>query len=247
MDHFTEEKLPVLPEKINASMQLPFSMIVAGPSGAGKSTLVSGMLDPNKHTLFSEEFTFVKIFVGTKMENNSMAMDIKNKLGSRCMIFDQIDAENCSSIIERETNNVSLDKGLFIIDDLMVEAGNSGVLNPLFTKVSSHYGLSIIFITQNLFQKSRNNDNATLYRNAGYIVIFSSPLDNTTADIIARRLKPTGFRTLSRMLLQECTKHRYIMIDGRQSTDERIRYRTDILSERDSVVAYQRVFVLRND
>ena len=42
-------------------------------------------------------------------------------------------------------------KGCLIFDDLMEELSECGVLTKLFTKFSTHYGVSIINIKQNLF------------------------------------------------------------------------------------------------
>jgi hypothetical protein len=60
---------------------------------------------------------------------------------------------------------------LLIIDDLMNEA-DQNVCN-LFTKLSHHRNVSVVFITQNLFYK--NKFVRTMNLNTHYIVMFKNP------------------------------------------------------------------------
>ena len=57
-------------------------------------------------------------------------------------------------------------KGCLIFDDLMEELSHCGVLLKLFTKYSTHYDVSIINITQNLFHQGTGkhcSDHTTVY------------------------------------------------------------------------------------
>jgi hypothetical protein len=60
---------------------------------------------------------------------------------------------------------------LLIIDDLMNEA-NQNVCN-LFTKLSHHRNVSVVFITQNLFHRNRHI--RTMNLNTHYLVLFKNP------------------------------------------------------------------------
>ena len=72
-------------------------------------------------------------------------------------------------------------KGCVILDDLMKELGEMGILLDLFTKMSSHYNTSVIHITQNLFHKGSGkhlSDHVGVYHNSHITVLFNNPLDN---------------------------------------------------------------------
>jgi hypothetical protein len=75
---------------------------------------------------------------------------------------------------------------LLIIDDLMNEA-DQNVCN-LFTKLSHHRNVSVVFITQNLFHK--NKFVRTMNLNTHYIVMFKNPRDASQVAILARQMYP---------------------------------------------------------
>jgi hypothetical protein len=75
---------------------------------------------------------------------------------------------------------------LLIIDDLM-NAANQNVCN-LFTKLSHHRNLSVVFITQNLFHK--NKLVSTINLNTRYIIMFKNPRDASHVAILARQMYP---------------------------------------------------------
>jgi len=59
---------------------------------------------------------------------------------------------------------------LLILDDLMTEADNS--IANVFTKISHHRNLSVVFLTQNLFHQNKH-----ISLNSHYIVLFKNPRD----------------------------------------------------------------------
>ena len=78
-------------------------------------------------------------------------------------------------------------KGCLIFDDLMGELSECGVLTKLFTKFSTHYGVSIINIMQNLFhQGTGKSDHVSVYRNTRVLVIFNNPMDNSILTTISK-------------------------------------------------------------
>ena len=82
-------------------------------------------------------------------------------------------------------------KGCVIFDDLMSELSECGLLVDLFTKFSSHYSLTIIHITQNVFFKSagkHGTDNVTIFRNTQVLVLFQTPMDMSMLMMIAKQI-----------------------------------------------------------
>ena len=65
----------------------------------------------------------------------------------------------------KERSNKKM-KGCLIFDNLMEELSECGVLTKLLTKFSTHYGVSIINIMQNLFhQGTGKSENFSVYHN----------------------------------------------------------------------------------
>ena len=80
-------------------------------------------------------------------------------------------------------------KGCVIFDDLMSELSECGLLLDLFSKYSSHYDLTTIHITQNIFFKAEEkhgSDHVTIYQNMHVLVLFKNPLDNTVIHTITQ-------------------------------------------------------------
>jgi hypothetical protein len=117
---------------------------------------------------------------------------------------------------------------LLIIDDLMNEA-DQNVCN-LFTKLSHHRNVSVVFITQNLFHK--NKFVRTMNLNTHYVVMFKNPRDAGQVAILARQMYP-GKSQFVVEAFEDATKepYGYLLIDLRPDTDDRYRIRTKIFPD----------------
>ena len=124
---------------------------------------------------------------------------------------------------------------LLIIDDLMNEADQS--VCDLFTKLSHHRSVSVVFITQNLFHK--NKFVRTMNLNTHYIVMFKNPRDASQVAVLARQMYPGKSRFVVEAF-QDATKkpHGYLLIDLRPETDDAYRIRTNIFPDDDRQYVY---------
>jgi hypothetical protein len=124
---------------------------------------------------------------------------------------------------------------LLIIDDLMNEA-DQNVCN-LFTKLSHHRGVSVVFITQNLYH--RNRFVRTMNLNTHYIVMFKNPRDANQVTTLARQMYP-GRSKFMVEAFKDATKnpYGYLLIDLKPETDERYRIRTNIFPDDDRQYVY---------
>jgi len=77
-----------------------------------------------------------------------------------------------------------------ILDDLM-DHGNEFVVY-LFTKISHHHNLSVVYVCQNLFDKSKYH--RTISLNAHYIVLMRNPRDTQPVAILARQILAGDWR-----------------------------------------------------
>jgi hypothetical protein len=107
----------------------------------------------------------------------------------------------------------------------------------LFTKLSHHRNVSVVFITQNLFHK--NKFVRTMNLNTHYIVMLKNPRDASQVAILARQMYP-GKSQFVMEAYEDATKepHGYLLIDPRPDTDDRYRIRAKIFSDDPRQCAY---------
>ena len=124
---------------------------------------------------------------------------------------------------------------LLIIDDLMNEADET--VCKLFTKLSHHRNVSVVFLTQNLFHKSPHV--RTMNLNTHYLVLFKNPRDATQVATLARQMYPGKSKFLLEAF-EDATKepYGYLLIDLKPETDEKYRIRTNIFPDDDRQYAY---------
>ena len=109
----------------------------------------------------------------------------------------------------------------------MSKAGDSKELGDLFTKGSHHRNLTIIYIVQNLFDKSRSM--RTISLNSQYLVLFKYPRDKTFVQHLGNQMHPKNTKLLVDAF-DDATQapYGYLLIDLRQETPEDMRIRTNI-------------------
>ena len=92
-------------------------------------------------------------------------------------------------MIDFETLDASVPK-LLILDDMMGELSQE--ITNLFTKHAHHRTLSVIFTTQNIFDK--NKYMRTISLNATYLIMFKSPRDGSQIAYLSRQMRPDNPR-----------------------------------------------------
>ena len=79
---------------------------------------------------------------------------------------------------------------LLIIDDLMSEANQ--LVTDIFTKILHHRHISVIYMTQNVFDKNKFVRIISL--NAHYLVLFKNPPDASQFAVLSRQMYPDSWR-----------------------------------------------------
>ena len=146
----------VMVEVYDARFKHPFTCVVVVPSGSGKSTFVRNLL-LKQGRLIDITFDYVIIFLGTDMSENNTISTLGRVLPQRVYL---VKVKNVYPTREELQKNFPMDlknmlkersdkklKGCLIFNDLMEELSECSVLTKLFTKFSTHYGVSIINIT----------------------------------------------------------------------------------------------------
>lgn len=117
---------------------------------------------------------------------------------------------------------------LIIVDDLMSESGSS--IEHLFTKGCHHRNISLIFLTQNIFYKSKHS--RTMSLNTQYLIIFKNARDKLQIATLARQMYPGNANFLIQAFTDATAKpYSYLLIDLRNQTPDNIRVRTNIFPD----------------
>jgi len=194
--------------------QHPFSCIIAGPSSCGKTTFLTKMIQKGD-ALCNVNFTNIIWCYSLHHPN-------LDTLGKRITYIKGIPTLD-SKVYNEPT--------LIVLDDLMSKKNKNSVAD-LFTQGSHHLGVSVVYITQNIFHKAKEERDISL--NANYIILFKSPRDNSQIRHLSYQMYPHNSSFLTKCF-QDATKkpHGYLLIDLKQSTPENCRVRTNLLCESD--------------
>ena len=117
---------------------------------------------------------------------------------------------------------------MYVLDDLMSDASESQTVCNLFIEGSHHLNISVFYLMQNAFYKSKHNRSMQI--NASYLILFKNPRNNVQPAIIARDMFPTNWKGFLRKYHEATSKpYGYLLIDFKQETPEDQRVVTDII------------------
>jgi hypothetical protein len=192
---------------MNPAWKHPFTGIIAGPTGSGKSV-----------------FTFKFI-----SEVDSMISPPPEKIiycyGEYQPMFSEYPQVTFNEGLPDLAQFDGKERTLLILDDLMSETNDS--VSNIFTKVSHHRNVSVLYLSQNLFYKSKQN--RTISLNAHYIVLFKNPRDALQVATLARQMYPGQSKFLVEAFKDATEKpFGYLLLDLKPDTDEKYRIRTNI-------------------
>ena len=80
------------------------------------------------------------------------------------------------------------DHSLVVLNDLMSQCSNDQRVADLFTRGSHHRGISVLYLTQNLFPRGKLS--RTISLNSHYFVIFRNPCDSLGFSTLAKQMFP---------------------------------------------------------
>lgn len=185
----------------------PFTAIIAGPTSCGKSCFIKKFL--------TEINTMVDVNISEVVYCLPQSQPI-DKAFTKYKISRGIpDIETFDDLAPR----------LIILDDLMREADGSVV--DLFTKGSHHYNVSVIFVTQNIFNQGKGRRDISL--NSHYIVCFKNPRDKQQINTLSRQVYPENVRYIQEAYKDATAQpYGYLLFDLKQSTPDLYRFRTNI-------------------
>jgi len=124
---------------------------------------------------------------------------------------------------------------LLIIDDLISETNQ--IVANIFRKISHHRNSSMLYLTQNLFDKNRFA--RTISLNAHYYVLFKKPRDAIQFATLARQMYTNDSR-FAVEAYRDATSvpYGYLLIDLKPEQDDRYALRTNIFPGDDTQFVY---------
>ncbi len=197
---------------MDVRFKVPANFYVSGQSQSGKSHLVRRLL---QHTdeLFYPVPTKIVYCYG---EYQKEFKELRN--------VDLV--EGFPSDLDELTKGH--DHSIVVLDDLMSECSKDQRVSDLFTRGSHHKGISVFYLTQNLFPPGKLS--RTISLNCHYIFVFKNPRDSLGIATLAKQMFPKRSDYLVDSF-QDATKqpYSYLLIDCHPQTPEHIRLRTNIL------------------
>ncbi len=199
---------------MDVRFRTPANFYICGQSQSGKSYLVRSML---RH--LEELF-------------NPVPIKIIYCYGIYQKEFEQFSLPNLT-LVEGFPENLHTmvqghDSSLVVLDDLMSHCSNDQRVSDLFTYGSHHLGISVLYLTQNLFPPGDRS--RTISLNSHVLIVFRNPRDSLGIATLARQMFPKQSKYLLEAYHNATNKpYGYLVIDCHQLTPENMRLRTNVL------------------
>lgn len=203
-------------DSVDARLFNGSSLIVSGPTMSGKTTFVNNLLE-NKDLIFKN--TISKVY----WISASMPAIRKPLYQYHVGIPDDFDFLQNNSLV--------------VLDDLMVESSDNCAITNLFTRISHHQNIFIIYITQNYFSQCKQGTNRR--RNTQYVALFKNPADMAQIRTLGSKMYPNSKFMIDAYNDATRHPHSYLFLDLRQETDEDLRVRTRILPHELPQIVYK--------
>ena len=205
----------------------PANFYVCGMSQSGKTSLIHSMLKILEELFHPIPTQVIYCFGQPQKEFNELI-----KIVPKIKLVEGF-PDDLYEMINGHTNL------LVILDDLMCQCSNDQCVSDLFTRGSHHRGLTVMYLTQNLFPPGKLS--RTISLNSHYMIIFKNPRDSLGISTLARQMYPHNTNFLLQSF-QDATKkpNGYLLLDSHQLTPENMRSRTNILPGEKQIVYVKR-------
>ena len=200
----------------------PFRLLVAGSSGSGKTTLVTKVLANACESMSRVPSRVILHY--------SHMQEAYRKL-------ERIAPCPVTLIQGGPDSDLKTESGtLLLIDDL--QASHAEDVAAWFTRKSHHMDTAVIYLVQNLFDKTPHN--RTISLNSTHIVLFRNPRDASQVTHLDKQVFPGLGGLLSEVyrMATDSSPHSYIVLDFNQATPSPFRLRNTLLPLTDYPNAY---------
>ena len=205
------------------------SFVITGPSNSGKLIFTKKLINKLNNMNEVNPPTKVLYYYGVhQVLFDEMERSMKNilfnilfheGLSTKCFIEEYSDTEHT----------------LIVLDDLMNVALNSEMVEQLFVQSCHHKGLSVVFITQNIYQPGSRA--RTINLNATYLCLFHNIRDKLQVNCLAKQMYQ-GQTKMFMEAYEDCTKnnYRYLFIDMYPHSQDEYHLRTNIFPGEDTII-----------
>ena len=199
-------------------LQAPFSMIVACPSRCGKTTFVYRLLLHASQVMTKSP--------GRVLYFYNQWQPLLREMWRSKLIHALI--PRLPTVQDLRSMLRANDDGLVVVDDFMKDANSD--LGYMFTALSHHHNVSVIFLSQNIF--SQHGPYRDMSLSATYLVYFKNPRDGSQIAHFARQFCPDAPSAVVRGYRQ-ATKLPYssVLFDFHPRTPDYLRMRTRIFPD----------------
>ena len=210
---------------MDVRFKTPANFYICGQSQSGKSYLVRSMLRCLDDLFYPVPTKIIYCYGEYQKE------------------FDELVMPNVELIEGFPDDLYALTNGhensLVVLDDMMADCSKDQRVSDLFTRGSHHRGISVLYLTQNLFPPGKLS--RTISLNSHYMLIFKNPRDSLGITTLAKQMFPKHTNYLMEAFRDATDKpYGYLMIDCHQLTPESIRLRTNILPGERQIVYVKR-------
>jgi len=197
----------------------PFSLIVTGMSQSGKTYFTKKLIESRRQLIKPCPLDVVIYF----SEDQPIYEDIKSD--KRVKFVKGLELDLSSSHIPK----------LIVIDDQMTSSAQSKDVQQLFIKGVHHRNVSLVYITQNLFNQGKYARDMRL--NAHYLAVFKSPMFLSSVGYLSRQLYPTNPNFVLEAYKDATKKqYSYLFIILHPNSEDDLRVRTGIFSDESEIV-----------
>lgn len=186
-----------------------FTMVVAGPSKSGKTEFVKKKLVENTHWISPYPEQIVWCYREWQPAYES--------LQDRFKFVRNIPEDDEKLVADLNTRH------LLIFDDMMGGKAIQTIVD-WFTRKAHHRNTSVIYITQNVFDRAAQH--RTISLNAHYLVLFKNPRDKSQIVVLSRQLDMPHLMSA----YQDATRQpiRYLIVDLSPQTPDELRLRSQL-------------------
>lgn len=203
-------------------------LIIGGSSSSGKSQLTANILK-QRHLLFDcsssspgQDVSALRIFYCIP-KGHTIHLDQQLMNDPQFNIYYGLP----------DMDEIGTD-AIIVLDDLMSEVSNAGdEILPLFSRVSHHSRVSVIFLTQNIFHSAgRGSSSRSLSLQSSYIIGMKSVRDKRQIAVLAGQMMPKSAKFINEVIADALAlPYSYLLFDLTQTCPDVLRLRSCILPQ----------------
>lgn len=209
------------------------SFIVCGSSRSGKTEFVLQLIR-RADVLFQNGKKFHKVLYCYSTIQDAL-LKLEQDMSESVVLHKNLPSDED---IEKLTDSSEIDPDkelLIVLDDLMYQALNSQDVSLLFTS-GRHKNITIIFVTQSLFEKGRYS--RTIALNTCYVVLFKNRRDHKQVRHFASQMYSKEGVANFMEAYQDATAaaYEYLVVDIHSDSPDHVRIRSKIFPEDDTIL-----------